>query len=393
MIVPPEYSGREQSWLKHRVLEEYLRHWGHKVGSLATTQRMKLWFVDCFAGPWRSQDQDLRDTSIDIGLRALTAAHRTWVDAGADLELGAVFVEKDQRSFQELEEYLHRHHAGTSIDIHPLEGGFADHAQHIGRLLRQDPAFVFVDPTGFKGAAMDAIRPLLAPRMRDVLVNVMWEYASRFRAELHEHLAPFFHLDPSELTKQRSEEEMLVLYRSSLKRHCGVTYAADLRVPHPTRERTWFRLVVGGKSPAVLEVFRDVEAQVLGKEAGHARDAARRAAKEERDGVGQLGLFSAAASRVPLPDDGFAKQQADDSDNVLPRLLEILPERGAVPWREIWPRLLEELHVTLTQAAAIVGQAAKHGAVLVSPWGPKRRTVNKNDLVGRPDALDRDPGA
>ncbi len=97
--MPPEYEGREQSYLKHRVLKEYLVEWGIKVGSIARSGKpVTLWYVDCFSGPWTSQAQNLEDTSIHIGLHALEAAADVWREAGHRVETRAIFVEKKKGS-------------------------------------------------------------------------------------------------------------------------------------------------------------------------------------------------------------------------------------------------------------------------------------------------------
>lgn len=106
MQIPAEYHDREQSYLKHRVLREYLELWGRKIGSLARHGPVTLWYVDCFAGPWQSQDEELGDTSIHIGLSALEEAGRIWRENGQEVTLRAVFVEKDDRAFARLKEYL-----------------------------------------------------------------------------------------------------------------------------------------------------------------------------------------------------------------------------------------------------------------------------------------------
>lgn len=93
--LPADYHGREQTWLKHRVLTEYLTAWAHKLGSVAGHE-VHLWYVDVFAGPWESQAADLADTSIAIGLRALNVAASTWVKAGRLIHLHAVFVGKSR---------------------------------------------------------------------------------------------------------------------------------------------------------------------------------------------------------------------------------------------------------------------------------------------------------
>src|SRR5688572_24597043 len=86
--MPASYEGREQTWLKHRVLKLYLEGWAHKIGSFAR----RLWYVDAFAGPWQSGDTERRDTSIAIGLAALNEAAATW-SSKARIDLHAIFVE------------------------------------------------------------------------------------------------------------------------------------------------------------------------------------------------------------------------------------------------------------------------------------------------------------
>ncbi|HKQ69155.1 MAG TPA: three-Cys-motif partner protein TcmP [Polyangiaceae bacterium] len=103
MQVPREYQGREQSFLKHRVLHEYLLGWGLKLGSLARRRRVRLCYADGFAGPWKAQSAALEDTSIVIGLNALEAAAQTWREHGAQIDVEAAFVEKDDMAFGDLD--------------------------------------------------------------------------------------------------------------------------------------------------------------------------------------------------------------------------------------------------------------------------------------------------
>src|SRR5262249_36126611 len=160
------------TFLKHRVLQLYLTAWAHKLGSVARRRAVRLWYVDCFAGPWRAVDQALADTSISIGLEALQSAAKTWKESGTRLELGAIFVEKNAKAFTELKKLVET--LSSPVEMHPLHGAFGDHVVTIERLIGSDAAFLFVDPTGWKGAAMRFIAPLAARRRRDVLVNVMF---------------------------------------------------------------------------------------------------------------------------------------------------------------------------------------------------------------------------
>ena len=63
------YHGREQSYIKHSFLTEYLKVAGYKTlqGRSPTFN-----FVDAFAGPWNVTDEDnYSDASFDQALRTL----------------------------------------------------------------------------------------------------------------------------------------------------------------------------------------------------------------------------------------------------------------------------------------------------------------------------------
>ncbi|WP_438033719.1 three-Cys-motif partner protein TcmP [Sorangium sp. So ce204] len=377
MRVPAQYQGREQSYLKHRVLEEYLLAWGHKLGSLAQRRRVRLCYVDGFAGPWQAKDAALADTSISIGLEALEAAVKTWRDKGHSINVDAYFVEKDPHAFASLERFI----KGRTGRVHAqaFPGEFGAHVGNIRRLLGGDPGFVFVDPTGWKGAAMRFIAPLLADsRQRDVLVNVMFDHINRFKDDprhfLREQMREFFGLADRDMPAALSEEELFALYRRQLKEQCGVEYAADLAIPHPTVERTKFRLVVGGNSPAVLEVFRDAERKVIGAEAASVRDQAALRAKEEK--TGQLTLLAAPPATDSRYESLHARALAQAPRDVLARLA----TKNSLEFRKLWPELLEAHHVTRPELGKLVWKMYKEGTIRILNLKPDERSV-KDDHV------------
>lgn len=165
MELPEEYVGREHTWLKHRVLFEYLTARAHKQGSLSRSRRVKLWYVDCFAGPWKAADTELRDTSIAIGLKALETAAATWRERGFAIDVAAVFVKKDPSAFAERQNCLNARE--SVVETHPIHGKFGDSVEGIERLIGSDAAFIIVDPTGWKGVGMRYIAPLLRKPRRD----------------------------------------------------------------------------------------------------------------------------------------------------------------------------------------------------------------------------------
>jgi three-Cys-motif partner protein len=379
--IPAAYADRIQTYLKHRVLAEYLRTWAHKLGSTARFGTRRLWYVDCFAGLWRSQDADGADTSAEIGLRALEEAIDTWRgERGAALEGAAIFVEADPGRAARLREMLGKRESRVTTEV--LEGEFGAHAAAIQQRLGAEAAFLFVDPTGWKGADMAYIAELAGRPYRDVLVNVMFDYLNRWIGAplpfLREQLQRFFGLRTDEMPPDGLDEPgLLTFYRSKLKERCGVRWAADLAIPYGDRERTFFRLVVGGHDPEVLRVFRDVEEAVVGKEAGSVRDKARRRTQEKRTGQTSLALGT------PTMDERYKRMR--DAD--MPRAIDAigrLVEDGQRRFAELWPSVLEGHHVTVSALAAEVKRAADAGRLVVEGLGKRERTVKDDNLVRKP---------
>lgn len=373
---PASYKGREQTWLKHRVLEEYLAAWAQKLGSVSRQRSVRLWFVDCFSGPWQSADQDLKDTSIAIGLEELQAAANTWTAKGHQLELGAVFVEKDRKAFAALQKFVEEHKG--SVNVFTYNGEFGDHVQTIQRHIGSDTAFLFVDPTGWKGAAMRFIAPLARLPRRDVLVNVMFHHINRFKDDprkfLREQMRDFFGLGEEELASDLSEGQLMALYRERLKQVCGVQYAADLVVPQPTKEQTKFRLVIGGQHKAVLKLFRDVERKVVGGEAAGVRAAAKdRAAGQEGAGL----LFGPI---TPLQDRRYEElrdQGIQELRTALPGLLAQRPVR----YGDLWPLVLEACHLTESDVKRVLWDMRKAGTIVVEGLKGKERSLKDDHRV------------
>jgi three-Cys-motif partner protein len=377
MIVPEVYHGREQTYVKHRVLKLYLDSWAQKLASRARRQAISLWYVDCFAGPWNTADGDYRDTSIWIALEALNAAATTWGRQGYRIEVHAVFVEKDPAAFEELQGLVLRDKG--QVQVHPLRGAFGAHVATIQQLIGADPAFLFVDPKGWKGAAMRYIAPLAKPRGRDVMINVMFDHINRFKdarlAFIQAQMQDFFGLS---LPRQLSEEALMQLYRDQLKSTCGLQYAADLMVPHPTHERTKFRLVVGGHDRAVIQLFLEVERKVALTEAEEIRQEAKERRRLARTHQLPLGL--------PLSPDKRRSSSLRERELVEMRthIHTILTTHGTKRFEALWPVILEACHLTLTDVKQELWKMRQQGTLLIEGIGPGERSVKDHHIVRLP---------
>lgn len=379
MQVPSEYHGREQSYLKHLVLKEYLGQWAHKLGSTARQSgSTHLWYVDAFAGPWKQRHLELRDTSFAIGLEALEAAAITWQGRGYSVELSAVCVEKDPDAYAELESFLTKR-CGR-VAARAIQGKFGDHANEIAAMLGRDPAFVLVDPLGWKDAAMRYIAPLAAKGPRDIMVNVMFDHLNRQKDRdveiLRQQMRDFFGLGDADLPAGLDEDALFRLYRSQLKEKCGLSYAADLIVPHPTIDRTKFHLVVGGKNKAVVEVFREVERRVIGNAAAAIRDDAIQRALEAS--TGQLSLLSAP----PETDPGYGALQGRDAQGAFEEVKSLIAERGPMRFENVWPEILQDRHLTVNDLRGVVWKMHETGTVRIQNLGKRERSIKDEHVLG-----------
>jgi three-Cys-motif partner protein len=363
--IPSEYEGREQTYLKRRVLRDYLVAWGQKLSSMSRSGAVRLWYVDCSAGGASEQATDMADSPSGIGICALEEAAAAWHEQGLAIRTGALFVEPDEAPFERLREFLAAR-SGT-IAARAVHGEFADHVDKIRRRIGSDPAFLFVDPTGWRGAAIRLIAPLLGFN-RDVMVDVMFGHVSRFAGDpgafLRGQMMDFFGFTEAEVPPHLDEEALIELYRARLKQRCGLRFAADLAIPHPTRERTWYRLLVGGRSPAVLDLFRAVEQQLVRQE-GATREPARRR-REQR--------ATPSAARA----NGVPRQEVMRSRGVAAiegELATILSSRGPRPFVDIWPTLLEQLHVTRNDAAERILELVREGKIVASGLSEHDRTI------------------
>ncbi len=364
------YRGREQSLLKHVALRGYVQAWAMKLASAGQHRPVTLWYIDCFAGPWQSRDQDQRDTSVAIGLQALNDAVRFWVEErGARVTAKAVFVEKSKKSFASLESFVGEN-AGV-VEPVCLQGKFEDHVADIAAMVSpQDAALIFVDPKGWTGASIEVLKPLASGTRRDVVINLMSSFVSRFSGASHEwvpdNMRRLFDLSDGEVVGCASEDEVVDLYRRRLKTACGLDFAADLVVPEPLRDRTYFRLVLGTHAPIALELFRGQEAKLVGV-AGDVRAQAKQRRAVERTGQGEL--FSATVKRDAFLDELRTRDLAR-LDSIV---LETLAASGsAIRYEELWPLVLERCHVKKADVGAEVAALQRAERISCAPWTGQR---------------------
>ena len=139
------YKGREQSYIKHYFLRQYLELAAFKTlqGSSPTFN-----FVDAFAGPWSVADaSDYSDASFDQALNTLEGVRVHLARRGlSGLKVRFCFCERDTRSAEKLRRYAEKK---RGFEIHVFPGTFEDNLDNVAAQCKAGFTFTFIDPTGW----------------------------------------------------------------------------------------------------------------------------------------------------------------------------------------------------------------------------------------------------
>jgi three-Cys-motif partner protein len=282
-----QYLGREQSFIKHEFLTQYLQ-----AASYKTLQgRSPVFnFVDAFAGPWRVSDENYSDASFNQALQTLEAVRADLGRMGLPgLRIRFCFCERRHDAVKRLRAYAEKH---SRFEIHVFEGSFENNLIGIADACRDGFTFTFIDPTGWD-IRSEPVFEFLKARNGEFLLNFMSEHVNR-HAGWDQVSASFgrfladpdwkdeFDALPAELS---NEERMLFLMKRKIKSMGAATYLPDIPILKPRENRIKMRLILGTYSRKGLEVFRDVHGKVELSEIQTRNTIS-------RSETGQLGLWS-----------------------------------------------------------------------------------------------------
>lgn len=259
-----QYQGREQSFIKHEFLTQYLQAASYKTlqGRSPTFN-----FVDAFAGPWRVSDENCSDASFDQALRTLEAVRADLGRRGVSgLTIRFCFCERRTEAVERLKAYAEKN---SRFEINVFPGSFEDNLSGIAKACRDGFTFTFIDPTGWD-IRSEPVFEFLRERRGEFLLNFMSEHINR-HAGWDQVAASFgrFLADPDwkddfmALPRELSaEERVLVLLKRKMKSIGVATYLPDIPILKPRENRIKMRLILGTHSRKGLEVFRDVHSKV-----------------------------------------------------------------------------------------------------------------------------------
>jgi len=264
------YRGREHAYIKHYLLAEYLPRWVYKTGS----KWDPLVFIDGFAGPWGSKDEEFTDASFGIAIRALNEAIHGLSRVNRNVRGLCIFVEKEPQPFAKLDEFAKKH-SSDLVRAVALKGRFVDTIQEIEKCIAtagHNPfKLVFLDQKGWAAAPMDELRKFVGGvRPCELLFNVMTSFLTRFvdRDDLADSYHALFGRSGvieriRSLPKGSSQREEAAVdeYCRSLREICGFKYVSQAVIMDAAKERIRYYFVFATNSLHGIQVFKDAEAK------------------------------------------------------------------------------------------------------------------------------------
>lgn len=292
------YQGREQTLIKHLILRRYIQRFAFIIGSRWDS----ITYVDCFSGPWKSQSEKLSDTSFAIAIDELRKARDALQkNRGRHIQLRCFFLEKTKHAYAQLSEYVE---TIEDVEIEIKNAALEDSIEQIVRFVKQPQSqsfpFVFIDPKGWTGFALDIIQPLLMLDPGEVLINFMIEHIRRFieapdKKTQHSFQRLFgsqaFQLSLSGLSQRERDDAVVFEYMKNVKEAGKLRYASTAVVLHPETNRSHFNLIYLTRDLKGIEVFKDSERRTMQDMESVRAEAQQKRRKLKRGG--QLELFSA----------------------------------------------------------------------------------------------------
>jgi len=315
------YDGREQTLVKHRVLERYLQRFAFIIGSWSES----ITYVDCY-------------------------------------------------SYAKLSAYAE---GIEDIEIETRNANFEDCIYHILHFVRADRKtfpFFLIDPTGWS-IPLELIRPLLQQNPGEVLIAFMLEFIRRFINHPERGVRqtidslygePNVQERFSDVHGDDRDDLLLSEYVKRVQGAGGFQFASSSLVLHPEKARRHFNLVYLTRHPRGIEVFKEAEKKaMLDMESARAQ-----AAKRRRELGGQIDLFGAEDLHK---NEYFDRLRDRALEANATRMFALLRAEGQVPYDDLWAMSLQSPLIWPTDVSGQLKSWGKEGLIELTGLQPNQR--------------------
>lgn len=295
------YKGREHAEAKHHILETYLRRLLIIVGG----RFEKIAYIDCFAGPWGSQSDDLSDTSPGIALRTMQECRDALASREKFVRMRALFIESDAERCEQLKQFLAKvSTAQVSGEVRCDE--FQKAATGLVNWIERDEfAFAFVDPFGWKDVIAPAtLLPMLQRPKTELMINFMSSFIRMAtpHASQEKNLLAIF----GEGYRDLDEQGRVDRYRAKVKLE-GATPGLDpirtasLQIDHASKDSAVYFIIYVTRNARGLLTFLE-EAEKTDKKQQSSRHQRRMDVRKQDDLFGAESLAVRPVDRTRAVD-------------------------------------------------------------------------------------------
>ena len=387
MVSLSDYTGREQSYVKHIFLERYIETLVHKTASIYP----HIVFVDGFAGPWQSANEKFEDTSFGIALNALRRAKASWKER-RDVRMSAFLVERDRDAYKKLVLVPARY---QDISIKTYS---ADFLTVLPCILADIPAgafaFFLIDPKGWR-IALNALAPMLVTANSEVIFNFMFDFINRaasikdpavvsgldelmpygdWRAEL----AKAERTRPGGLTPDERKAILVEAFSKSLRQLGRYEYVAETTILRPLKDRPLYCLFYATRHHTGIEVFRDCQVKTL-MEQSKTRAATK--VKHAETSSGQKEIFQSLHDMGPDELTSFLQAERGEAEKTLLQLTPKTP--GSILYEKLWPQVLARHVVRRPDVNKMAAALRDDGRLLFPDWEKGKRVPQPHNRTQR----------
>jgi three-Cys-motif partner protein len=390
MVSLEHYANREQAYVKHVFLERYLEALAFKTASAFN----HIVYVDGFAGPWQSANEQFGDTSFGIALNALRRAKNTWkVNTGRTVRMTALLVEQNASAYAKLATIHERY---PDIQIKTYHADFIDVAPMLLRDIPTDAfTFFLLDPKGWRIPLLK-LTPLLARQKSEVIFNFMFDFINRAAniADANvvkglDELMPyggwkarFAGAEPiASITATPDERKTILVgaFKESLRQIGGYEYVADTTVLRPLSDRTLYCLIYATRHESGIAAFRECQINAL-----KAQETTRAAVKMQHAtrSTGQTEFFQSLHDMRPDETAAYLEGQRQEASQAVMEIVPKAPEH--ITYRKLWAAVLSQIVVRVTDVNAICAAKSKSGELVFPDWEPRRKVPQDHYRVQQP---------
>ena len=240
---------KEPTVTKHNLLESYLRPWARIIGSHFPA----AWYVDAFAGAaeYGTGEKGSAPLAADI---LMQERQKLLEKKAKGCIFNVICIERNRDRARDLCDYRDR--MAGRIPYEVMHGEFVSELPSVLRSVGGNPAFFFLDPTGFSGMPMRGVGEILRLGHKEVLVNFMWNAIQRWSRAPSSQRAVTELMGTLAWRGLGTEREWLDLYIRRLKMHARYVWAFQNKFPG--KRRTLYYLVYATNSLTGFKIMKDV---------------------------------------------------------------------------------------------------------------------------------------